>query len=485
MILTTSPITNKLVDWFDRTWLGFFSLKVVLMIIAERFFHNGAILGYALFIGIFLSLCTILENSIFSKKRIYKFIYIGAISIFFIKIVNTNRIDYNNEENVLKEYVLLLEEKQNFSYRIIESIPKCSNLIGNIAHSDYYLKNENKFIKVSCKLVMRGSKIILKNVRSQKVKDSLWFTIRKGIINQFPNTPTGNLSCAIIMGNREFVDKPLVRSYRDAGVLHLFAVSGLHIGFMYILVKLICSMLFFKKFICEFIAVFFAGIYVVIVGFPESATRAWLMLFIFLMVTFFVRSNNPMNSLLLSGLIILFEDHESLFSVGFQMSYTIVFGIIWVLKMDKKRIIDKTIYHNVLSIFKITVTCSFASCFLIIDHFNFFSGVSFLTNFFIQPFVFIFFTISFCTIFIEIDFLNSFAEYIHVYINYVCDFFSYINSYFFYNFELNLHNSIHLIIFSLFIFSYNLSLHSRLRFFLVGIFYILTFFTFAIIPIFK
>ena len=94
---------------------------------------------------------------------------------------------------------------------------------------------------------MRGSKIILKNVRSQKVKDSLWFTIKKGIINQFPNTPTGNLSCAIIMGNREFVDKPLVRSYRDAGVLHLFAVSGLHIGFMYILVKLICSMLFLKN----------------------------------------------------------------------------------------------------------------------------------------------------------------------------------------------------------------------------------------------
>ena len=48
------------------------------------------------------------------KKRIYKFIYIGAISLFFIKIVNTNKIDYNNEENVLKEYVLLLEEKQNF-----------------------------------------------------------------------------------------------------------------------------------------------------------------------------------------------------------------------------------------------------------------------------------------------------------------------------------------------------------------------------------
>ena len=54
-----------------------------------------------------------------------------------------------------------------------------------------------------------------------------------------------------------------------------------------------------------------------------------------------------MNSLLVSGLIILFIESESLFSVGFQMSYTIVLELFGFLKAIQPRVLIKVYFLTV------------------------------------------------------------------------------------------------------------------------------------------
>ena len=253
---------------------------------------------------------------------------------------------------------------------------------------------------------------------------------------------------------------------------------------MYLLVRLICSFLLFNKLFCELMGILWAGIYVIIVGFPDSAIRAWLMLFIFLLFSVLLRKKNPMNSLLLSGLIILFIENESLFSVGFQMSYTIVSGIIWVFKSDSKSMFNKCFFSYCINIFKLTLTCSFASCFLLIDYFDHFPVLSFITNFLIQPIIFYFFQFLF-SIIIQSNIFSTLLEYIYLYVTFICDFFASINSIIVFSLPIDVNDYLHLTLFSSFILSYNLKLNQNRRFFIICSFYILTLFGFVILPILK
>lgn len=482
MNTSTSPISTKWIDWFNRTWLGIFTLKVVLMIILEKCFLYGSILVYILSLFILIATKVLLGTSIF-KRKVWFYLYIFGLSIFLINIIiNINKI-INYKEFCSKEYSLVLERKHLNHYEIINTNPLNNNLCGTIVRLDKHAKYDDKLTRVSCQLVSVDSTILLKNVRVYKFYKGFWGTIKSFLTERFPNKPHGNLACAIILGDSRFIKHSEIKSFQEAGVLHLFAVSGLHVGFMYILVRQVCSILFLKNIFCEILGILSAGIYVLVVGFPDSAIRAWLMLFLFLLFSMLQRKKNSMNSLLVSGLIILFIDGESLFSVGFQMSFTIVTGIVWVFKSNTTKGFNKSLFSYCLSIFKLTITCSFASSLLLIDYFNHFPAFSFITNFLLQPIIFLFFSISFFSIFIHINILSYILEYIQLYVFWICDYFATINAKLVGVIALDLHNSIHLILFASFLFSYHLKLNLNHRFLIISSFYILTFFVFVILPI--
>lgn len=482
MNTSTSPITMKLIDWFNRTWLGIFTLQVVLMIIFEKCHPNGSILVYILSLILLIITNALLGASKVKRKK-WIYLYIVGLSIFLINInINTNKNIFY-KEFCSKEYTLILERKHLNDYVILNTNPINNNLLGAIVRLDKYAIYDDKLIRVSCQLVSADSTILLKNARVYKIYKDFWCTIKDFLIERFPNNPHGTLACAIILGDSRLIENSEIKSFQEAGVLHLFAVSGLHVGFMYLLVRQICSILFFKNIFCELFGIISAGIYVMVVGFPDSAIRAWLMLFLFLLFSVLQRKKNSMNSLLVSGLIILFIENESLFSVGFQMSYTIVTGIIWVFKSNTTKCFNNSLFSYCLSIFKLTITCSFASSFLLIDYFNNFPAFSFISNFLLQPIIFLFFSISFFSIIIHINLLFYILEYIQLYVSLVCDYIATFNADMVGIIAVDFHNSIHLALFSSFLFSYHLKLSPNHRFLIISSFYILTFFIFVILPI--
>ena len=85
MNTSTSPITMKWIDWFNRTWLGLFTLKIVLMIILEKCFLYGSILVYILSLFLLIATKVLLGTSIF-KRKTWFYLYIVGLSIFLINI---------------------------------------------------------------------------------------------------------------------------------------------------------------------------------------------------------------------------------------------------------------------------------------------------------------------------------------------------------------------------------------------------------------
>ena len=127
MNTSTSPINIKLRDWFNRSWLGIFTVKVVLMIVLEKFFPSGSVLGFILFLFLLLVTRAFLRNNILRNKK-FLYTYIIGLSIFFIQIkINASKTIYF-DEICLKEYILTLERKQYNSYVILNTYPNNEHL---------------------------------------------------------------------------------------------------------------------------------------------------------------------------------------------------------------------------------------------------------------------------------------------------------------------------------------------------------------------
>jgi len=138
---------------------------------------------------------------------------------------------------------------------------------------------------------------------------------------------------AIILGQRQDISPDLFQSYKNAGAIHILAVSGLHIGIILLLLNL-----FFKpmeklkngKYIKLLLVIFCLWIYAFIAGMSASVIRAVTMFTAIAIGWMSDRPSNVKNSLIVSFFFLLLIHPLFLFDVGFQLSYTAVFSIVLI-----------------------------------------------------------------------------------------------------------------------------------------------------------
>lgn len=136
---------------------------------------------------------------------------------------------------------------------------------------------------------------------------------------------------AMILGDKTHIDKELLEDYSNAGVSHILAVSGLHLG---IIIMILSFLLFFMdrskslKSLKIIIIIVSIWLYAFLINFSPSITRACTM-FTFIMIGNNLRRySNNYNSLAISSILLLIINPNNLFDVGFQLSYLAVFFIL-------------------------------------------------------------------------------------------------------------------------------------------------------------
>ena len=133
---------------------------------------------------------------------------------------------------------------------------------------------------------------------------------------------------AFTIGERRSVPFLLRENFKKAGIYHLFAISGLHIGILFTIFLLILRFLR----VCKSTASVISGIlllgYGYVVGYTPSILRAVVMAWAFILAYVSGRRSYPINTLALAGLITLFINPFYLFNIGFQLSYLATFGIL-------------------------------------------------------------------------------------------------------------------------------------------------------------
>ncbi len=135
---------------------------------------------------------------------------------------------------------------------------------------------------------------------------------------------------AIVIAEKDDIDNKRMIMCK-AGLSHLLAVSGLHVGLLSLIILSVLNVFIPKKNISRLILMCILLVYAAICLWSPSVTRAAIMIIIYLLAKILQRKPVANNILFASLLIITAANPNQLFSVGLQMSYLAVFVLLNIL----------------------------------------------------------------------------------------------------------------------------------------------------------
>ncbi len=176
--------------------------------------------------------------------------------------------------------------------------------------------------------------------------DRKWFvgieqyrmSIARRIQSEYPGD-RGGLAAALITGVRDGISEKTTENMRDAGLAHLLAISGLHMGlftgaiFFIIRLVLACfpglALRYPIKKWAAVLAVIGGGIYLLLSGGSIPTLRAFIMVSIVFLGVIFDRKAISLRLVALAAILLLLTTPEVLLSISFQMSFAAVTGLVF------------------------------------------------------------------------------------------------------------------------------------------------------------
>jgi len=136
---------------------------------------------------------------------------------------------------------------------------------------------------------------------------------------------------ALLIGYTNDLDKDLVQSYSNTGVVHIIAISGMHLGLIYVMLIWVFTRLpYIKKSKAVQVVFILACLWLfsLLTGAAASVCRAAVMFTFITLGTNFFKKASIYNSLAASAFVMLCYNPYYLWDVGFQLSYFAVGGIV-------------------------------------------------------------------------------------------------------------------------------------------------------------
>lgn len=165
-----------------------------------------------------------------------------------------------------------------------------------------------------------------------QLRHAILFSARERLAWSFPQDDRHRrLMLALSLGIRENLKSEDTDAFQRTGTMHIFAISGLHVGIIAMILFKALSFFIWNRSWAAGISIPAIWIYVWIIGMPASATRAAIMATVVLGGICLRRPDHWPNTLHLTTLIHLLVDPAQLFQPGFLLSFAAVFWIILIM----------------------------------------------------------------------------------------------------------------------------------------------------------
>jgi len=132
----------------------------------------------------------------------------------------------------------------------------------------------------------------------------------------------------ICLGVTENAPEGFIEEFRFTGTMHLFAVSGLHVGMIAVILWFFFQLLRLPRVWSVAVTIPSLFLYVSVTGFKAGSLRAATMASFFLLGLAFFRRSPPVNTLAAAAILQLSTDTNAFFSAGWQFSYSVVLAIL-------------------------------------------------------------------------------------------------------------------------------------------------------------
>jgi competence protein ComEC len=176
---------------------------------------------------------------------------------------------------------------------------------------------------------------LVKIYRSRSSLSTITFRLRSFFLEALRKNIADKRLCglaeAMLTGYREDLDRDILRAYTDTGVVHIIAISGLHLGLIFWLADLLLRKLVSKRFLPVaglLIILPMLWIFALMTGSSASIMRSVIMFSISICGNALGKKSSSMNALLFSATLLLLTDPFIIYDIGFQLSYAAVGSIL-------------------------------------------------------------------------------------------------------------------------------------------------------------
>jgi len=363
---------------------------------------------------------TLIQVNEFEKIKLNKDTYVVEARITDDKVLEGNELTLNLEnvtvikdENVIKlkkeiRLFVTLDDLEESSFTTGSTIYFVSeiydySLIKNNKINTYYFTNNLGYysgINSSDVSISLGQQNLDEMVRSRV----------KALLTSNLSYDNANFSYAVLFGDKSLVEEISYEYFSESGIAHILAISGLHIGFLVVAFLFLFSVIKLNKklqFILLFIILAF---YSYLCGFSPSVVRASIMALTLLFAKLLGEQNDNLSSLSFAGILILIIWPISLFTAGFLLSFTSVFGIFLLYPLLFSLFKKVKLPNVIIAPVAVTLSVQIATLPIVANLFNKINLLAVFTNIVALPI----FTVGYIALFISVIFssITAFFEFL-------------------------------------------------------------------------
>lgn len=194
---------------------------------------------------------------------------------------------------------------------------------------------------------------------------------------------------ALTLGYRDEVDLQTRQMFANTGAMHILAVSGLHVGIIYIILVSLLAFMDKKKklkYVKPIIIIASLWLFATIAGLSPSVTRSALMFTLFVIGKILMRNTTIYNVIFASAFILLLINPLNLFNVGFQLSYAAVLSIVFFQPYIYKLFSFKKVFFDKLwALTSVSIAAQIGTMPIGLYYFHQFPNYFFFTNIIVIP----------------------------------------------------------------------------------------------------
>lgn len=198
--------------------------------------------------------------------------------------------------------------------------------------------------------------------------------------NILPDKEAGILE-AMLLGDKKNLDNSIEEIYRQAGISHIIAISGLHVSILSGAIIFFISKLKFNKRISSALVIFILILYCIFTGNSVSTVRAVTMISIGLFGTVIYREKDTYTSIAAAAFFILIYQPLYILDVGFQLSFSAASGMVLFLPVLERISFPRKIKSSLNSV----LAAAFSTYPIMAYHFNTVSIIGLLVNLAVLP----------------------------------------------------------------------------------------------------